>query len=119
MTDVLVDDQDDNTAGDRLYRTLTAHGLTVHTATDFINCHNWVRVYIQGGPEIWITNDTLDLGAHAHLGWRAFYRPYGDDSHEGEAEVYRSTGAADFARDTAALVVAVVQYAEARSLVLT
>ena len=44
------------------------------------------------------------------------YRPHADLSDEGEAEVYRSEGAGGFTQDTAALVVAVVQCAAARSL---
>ncbi|QIP74661.1 hypothetical protein [Streptomyces sp. VN1] len=117
MTDVRIDPHTD-TAGDRLIRTLEAHGLTVRSSTDVHTGTDMVTVDIAGGPEIWIADPTghTDSPVDAHPGWVAFYRPHADRSDEGETEVYRSEGAGGFTQDTAALVVAVVQYAAARSL---
>ncbi|MBD2829842.1 hypothetical protein ID875_20885 [Streptomyces globisporus] len=117
MTDVRTDFHED-TAGDRLTRTLEAHGLTARTGTDARTATDMVTVDIPGGPEIWIADPTghIDSPVEAHPGWVAIYRPHADRSDEGEAEVYRSEGAGGFAHDTAALVVAVVQYTAARSL---
>jgi hypothetical protein len=117
MTDVQIDPHTD-TAGDRLIRTLEDHGLTARSGTDRSNGTDMVTVDIAGGPEIWIADRTgnTDSPVDAHPGWVAFYRPHADLSDEGEAEVYRSEGAGGFALDTAALVVAVVQCATARSL---
>ncbi|MGW9441117.1 hypothetical protein [Streptomyces sp. NPDC055607] len=116
MTDVRIDHHDD-TAGDRLIRTLEAHGLTVRSGTDAPTGTDMVTVDIAGGPEIWIADRTgyTDSSVDAHPGWVALYRPRADLSDEGEVEVYRSEGAGGFSQDTAALVVAVVQCAAARS----
>ncbi|WP_331720919.1 hypothetical protein OG306_40765 (plasmid) [Streptomyces sp. NBC_01241] len=117
MTDVRIDPHTD-TAGDRLIRTLEAHGLTARTGTDVHTGTDMVTVDIAGGPEIWIADRTghTDSPVDAHPGWVAVYRPHADLSDEGETEVYRSEGASGFTQDTAALVVAVVQCAAARSL---
>ncbi|RPK32537.1 hypothetical protein EES39_38400 [Streptomyces sp. ADI92-24] len=117
MTDVRIDPCT-NTAGDRLIRTLEAHGLTARSGTDLPTGTDMVTVDIVGGPEIWIADRTgrTDSPIAAHPGWVAFYRPHADLSDEGEAEIYRSEGAGGFTPDTAALVVAVVQCAAARSL---
>ncbi len=116
MTDVRIDPYTD-TAGDRLIRTLEAHGLTARSGTDFPTDTDMVTVDIAGGPEIWIADPTgrTDSPVAAHPGWVAFYRPHAERSGEGEREVYRSEGAGGFTQDTAALVVAVVQCAAARS----
>ncbi|MGA5643622.1 hypothetical protein ACPCTN_33435 [Streptomyces cinereoruber] len=117
MTDVRIAPHAD-AAGDRLIRTLEAHGLTARIGIDFPNCTDMVTVSIAGGPEIWIADRTghTDSPVDEHPGWVALYRPHADLSDEGEAEVYRSEGAGGFEQDTAALVVAVVQCAAARSL---
>ncbi|MER6256790.1 hypothetical protein ABT224_36155 [Streptomyces sp. NPDC001584] len=117
MTDVRIDPRTD-TAADQLIRTLEAHGLTARTDIDFPTCTDMVIVDIEGGPEIWIADPTgrTDSPADAHPGWVAIYRPHADLSDDGEEEVYRSEGAGGFARDTAALVVAVAQCAAVRSL---
>ncbi|GHH57750.1 hypothetical protein GCM10018773_65550 [Streptomyces candidus] len=117
MTDVHIDPYAD-TAGDRLIRTLEAHGLTAQSGTDRPTDTDMVIVHIEGGPEIWIADPTghTDNPADAHPGWVAIYRPHADLSDEGEEEVYRSEGAGGFNRDTAALVAAVAQCAAARSL---
>ncbi|WP_329021136.1 hypothetical protein [Streptomyces sp. NBC_01601] len=117
MTDVRID-PDTDAAGDRLIRTLEAHGLTARSGTDVHTGTDMVTVDIEGGPEIWIADPTgnIDSPVDVHPGWVAVYRPHADLSDEGEAEVYRSEGTGGFTQDTAALVVAVVQCAAARSL---
>ncbi|MFE5866917.1 hypothetical protein ACFQ77_41125 [Streptomyces virginiae] len=119
MTDVRIGPADPDTAAARLIRTLEEHGLTARTGTDYPTTTDMVIVDIEGGPEIWIADDTgrTDSPLDAHPGWVAVYRPHADLSDEGEAEIYRSEGAGGFSRDTAALVAAVVQCAAARSLV--
>lgn len=117
MTDVRIDPHAD-TAGDRLIRTLETHGLTTRSGSDVRTGTDMVIVDIVGGPEIWIADRTghTDSPMAEHPGWVAIYRPHADLNAEGETEVYRSEGAGGFTQDTAALVVAVVQYAAARSL---
>ncbi|GHH31488.1 hypothetical protein [Streptomyces rubradiris] len=107
------------TTGERLARAMRAHGLAVSALFSRHGGGGRIVVDIEGGGEIWITgaNGQIDRQTGDHFGWGAVYRPYGERSGEGETRIYESTGTrAAFERDTAALIVAVVQCAAARRL---
>ncbi|MGD9482925.1 hypothetical protein WDH52_06620 [Streptomyces sp. TRM70308] len=109
--------QDTPTTGERLTRVLQAHGLAVRTLFSHHYDESRIVVDIQGGAEIRIADEhgLIDGWADEHCGWIAVYRPHGDRSDEGETRVYASAAPRPaFERDTAALVAAVVQCADAR-----
>lgn len=111
--------QDNPTTGERLTRTLEAHGLTVRTLHSHHYDESRIVVDIEGGSEIRIADShgLIDGWADEHCGWTALYRPHGDRSDEGETPIYMSEETRPtFERDTAALVAAVVQCADARRL---
>ncbi|MFJ5646401.1 hypothetical protein [Streptomyces sp. NPDC093223] len=113
-------DTTEETTGERLTRTLEAHGLTVRTLSPHHFDERRIVVEVQGGAEILIADSygQIDGWSNDHSGWTAFYRPHGERSDEGETPVYESEGTKPpFAQDTAALVAAVVQCAAARSRV--
>ncbi|MEW2615922.1 hypothetical protein AB0937_38355 [Streptomyces sp. NPDC047880] len=107
------------TTGERLTRTLAHHGLAVRTLVSRRYDGSRIVVDVEGGAEIRIADQRglIDGRADWHCGWIARYRPHGARSGEGETRIYESSGARlPFEQDTAALVVAVVQCATARSL---
>ncbi|WP_167513686.1 hypothetical protein [Streptomyces bauhiniae] len=111
--------QDAPTTGERLTRTLEAHGLAVRTLVSHHYDESRIVVDIEGGAQIRIADNQgmVDGWTEDHTGWTAFYRPQGERSDEGERRIYVSADSRPaFERDTAALVVAVVQCAAARRL---